>query len=161
MSHTQRQRRNSMHFSNPSPILFLTCWAVERGWNISHEFLSCALFLSQNEPGWTHGTEVGTFKECHPGGPFSILSSWTGNSFDHRIFSQIYQSSGAVLILVWSEKRRYSHHSHWICWAFVPFISWNSTQLSAQVSLEIFQVILADLPIPKNSGLQWIPGKIS
>lgn len=33
------------------------------------------------------------------------------------------------------------------------------THLSAQVSLEIFQVILVDLPIPMDSGLQWILGK--
>lgn len=156
---TQRQRRNSIHFSNPSLFLFLTCWAIERGWNISHEILSCALFPSQNEPGWTHGTEVGTFKECHPGGPDSIQSPWTGNSFNHSAFIQIYQSSGVVLMPAQSDKRKYSHHSHWICWTFMPFISSNLTLLSAQVSLEIFQVILVDLQIPKDSGLQWILGK--
>lgn len=112
---THRQRRNSKWFANPSFILFLTCWAIEIGRNISHEALSCALFPSPNEPGWTHGTEVGTFKECHPGGPVSILPSWTGNSFDHGGFVQISQSSGAVLILLRIDKRRYSHHSHWIC----------------------------------------------
>lgn len=41
----------------------------------------------------------------------------------------------------------------------MPFISSNLTLLSAQVSLEIFQVILVDLQIPKDSGLQWILGK--
>lgn len=41
----------------------------------------------------------------------------------------------------------------------MPFISSNSTHLSAEVSLEIFQVIPIDLQIPKDSGLQWILGK--
>lgn len=35
----------------------------------------------------------------------------------------------------------------------MPFISSNSTQLSAQVSLEMSQVILVDLPIAKDSCL--------
>lgn len=112
---THRQRRNSKWFANRSFILFSTCWAIGMGWNISHEILSCFLFPFQNEPGWTHSTEAGTFKECHPGGPVSILPSWTGNSFDHGGFVQISQSSGAVLILLQSDERRYSHHSHWIC----------------------------------------------